>query len=249
MMWRHSFFILAAFLLCILFPAQGFAAQDRAEVEAGVRADVAKDLALPWQPESLAARSCLDGRTAADFPGDVVEYWVNLECPYCGIVEPMLAQRRDPDVCIVARHVPTREYSESMKKALSYEALKRFSVNGANTFWDKVIPKTPQALPLPYEASLLLAFQEAVIDAEAFGESLGNEAASIVNQDITAARGRISVTPTWVLAGVRFPACDFTAAQFPVALELAKKARDGDKDALERLVTVITNALMDEPML
>jgi hypothetical protein len=112
-----------------------------------------------------------------------------------------------------------------------------------------VIPKTPQEMPLPYESSLLLAFQEAVIDPDAFGEALGNEAASTVNQDITDAGNRISVTPTWVLAGIGFPACDFTAAQFPVALELAKKARDGDKDALERVITVITNALMDEPML
>jgi hypothetical protein len=136
-----------------------------------------------------------------------------------------------------------------MKKALGYEALKKFSVNAANFFWDKVLPKTPKEMPLPYEASLLLAFQEAAIDPDAFGEALGNEAASIVNQDILAAQGRIFMTPTWVLAGIRFPACDFTAAQFPVALELAKKAWDGDKDALERVITLITNAFMDEPML
>jgi hypothetical protein len=33
------------------------------------------------------------------------------------------------------------------------------------------------------------------------------------------------------------------------ALDLAKKAGNGDKDALERVITLITNALMDEPML
>jgi hypothetical protein len=104
-------------------------------------------------------------------------------------------------------------------------------------------------MPLPCEASLLLAFQEAAIDPDAFGETLGNEAASIVNQDIVAAQDRIFMTPTWVLAGIRFPACDFTAAQFSVALDLAKKAGDGDKNALERVITVITNALTDEPML
>ena len=246
---RHSFFTLALSLLCIVIPAQGFAAQDRAEVEASVRADVAKDLEAPWQAESLAGRSCLDGRPAADFPGDIAEYWVNLECPWCGIVEPVLAQRRNPDVCIVVRHVPSREYGESMKKSLSYEALKKFSVNGANVFWDKVLPKQPNELPMPYEASLLLAFQEAVIDAEAFGEALGNEAASIVNQDILAAQGRISITPTWTLAGIRFKACDFTAAQFPLALDLAKKARDGDTEALERIIALMTNALLDEPLL
>jgi hypothetical protein len=158
------------------------------------------------------------------------------------------AQRRNPDICILVRHIPSREYSESMKKSLSYEALKRFSINGANIFWDKVIPKTSASLPMPYEASLLLAFQEAAIDAETFAEALGNEAASIVSQDMQAAQGRISVTPTWMLAGIRFAACDFTAAQLPVALDLAKKARAGDKGALEKIITLMSNALLDQPM-
>jgi len=240
---------MALMLLSAVSPAQSFADQTRGEVEARVRADVAKDLETPWQPDSLAARSCLDGRPVADFPGDVVEYWVNLECSYCGIVEPMLAQRRNADVCIVPRHIPTREYGESMKKALSYEALKQFSVNSSLIFWDKMVPKTPNDMPLPYEASLLMAFQEALIDPEAFGDALGNGAASIIKQDILAAHERISVTPTWVLAGIRFSSCDFTAEQVPVALEQAKKARGGDKDALEQVVTLITNALMNQPML
>ena len=246
---RHSFIILSVLLLYALVPAQCFAMQDRVVAEARVRADVSKDLEAPWQPESLAARTCIDGRPVANFPGDIVEYWVNLECYYCGIKEPMLAQRQNPGVCIVARHIPTREYSESMKKSLSYEALKKFSVNAANIFWDKVIPKTPQEMPLPYEASLLLAFQEAAIAPEAFGDALGSEAASIINQDIMDALGRFSITPTWVLAGIRFPAWNFTAAQLPVALKLVKKARDGDMEALEKVITAISNALMDEPML
>ncbi len=242
---RHS--IVLALALCVFFPTHAFA-EDRAAVEARVRADVAKDLESPWHPESLATRTCLDGRPVADFPGDVVEYWVDLECAFCGIAEPVLAQRQNPGAGIVVRHVPSRDYGESMKKALAYEALRKFSPNAANLFWDKVIPKTPQALPLPYEASLLLAFQEAAIDPDAFGEALGTDAASIVNQDVTDAENRIAVTPTWVIAGIRFPACDFTAAQFPLALDLAKKARDGDKDALERVIAAITNGLMGESM-
>ena len=244
---RHFMLLFLAF--CAVSPAHGLATQDRPEVESRVRAAMASDLDAPWQPEPLAARTCLDGRPVADFPGDVVEYWVNLECPYCGITEPMQAQRQNTGVCIVVRHIPTKEYGESLKKALSFEALKKFSVNAANIFWDKVVPKTSKAMPLPYEASLLLAFQEAAIAPEAFGDALGNEASSIINQDIMAARSRIAMTPTWVLAGIRFPACDFTAAQFPLALELAKKARDGDKDALEKVITMIAKALKDEPML
>ena len=241
--------ILFMYVLCAAFPAYASATQDRAETEARVRADVTKDLEAPWQPEYPAPRTCLDGRPVADFPGAVAEYWVNLECPYCGIVEAMQAQRQNVDVCIVVRHIPTREYGESMKKALSYEALKKFSINGANVFWDKVVPKTLQALPLPYEASLLLAFQEALIDPDAFGDALSKDAVHIINQDIMASRGRITVTPTWVLSGIRFSACDFTAAQFPVALELAKKARNGDKVAVEQAVTLITVAFMSQPLL
>jgi len=101
--------VLLIVVLCILLPSHGFAAPDRDEVEARVRADVIKDLESLWQPDSLAASTCLDGRPVAEFPGDVVEYWVNLECPYCGIVEPMQAQRRNADVCIVVRHIPSRE--------------------------------------------------------------------------------------------------------------------------------------------
>ncbi|MDR3320657.1 MAG: hypothetical protein LBS77_07125 [Desulfovibrio sp.] len=48
------------------------------------------------------------------------------------------------------RHIPSREYSESLKKALSYEAFKKFFVNAANLFWDKVIPKNKLSLSMPY---------------------------------------------------------------------------------------------------
>ncbi len=243
MKWQRN--LLLAVALCVFFSTHAFA-EDRATIEARVRADMAQDMAFLWTPDALSGRTCLDGRSVADFPGEVVEYWVNLECPYCGIAQPLLAQRQNPGVCIVVRHIPTKEYGEAMKKALAYEALKKFSPNAANLFWDRVVPKTPQALPMPYEASLLLAFQEAAIDPDVFGEALGVDAAAIVNQDIMDAGGRISITPTWIIAGIRFPACDFTAAQFPAALDLAKKARDRDAKALERIVTAITSALMNE---
>lgn len=243
----RSVFVVLALAVCVFLPTHAFA-EDRTAVETSVRADVAQDMAFLWSPDALSERTCLDGRSVADASGEVVEYWVNLECPYCGIAEPLMAQRQNPDVRIVVRHVPTREYGESMKKALAYEALKKFSVNSANLFWDKVVPKTPSAIPIPYEASLFLSFQEAAIDPDAFGEALGADAAAIVNQDIMDAATRISMTPTWVINGIRFPACDFTAAQFPVALDLAKKAKSGNKEALEKVITVITNGMTNKPL-
>ena len=223
---------------------------ERIAVEAGVKSEVSKDLALPYNPlEGLSGRTCLDGRPVADFTGDIVEYWANLECPYCGIQEPVQAQRNNPDMCIVVRHIPSSGYSESMKKALSYEALKRFSINAANLFWDAVLPKTTLGIPAPYEAALLMAFQEAAISPEKFTETLTKDASEAVNMDILAGQARISTTPTYVLAGIRFPACDFKAAELPTALELAKKTREGDQDAIEQIIKLITNGLMDETLL
>ena len=223
---------------------------ERIAVEAGVKAEVMKDLALPYNPlEGLSGRTCLDGRSVDAFQGDIVEYWANLECPYCGIQEPVQAQRNNPDMCIVVRHIPSGEYGESMKKALSYEVLKRFSVNAANLFWDAVLPKTTLGIPAPYESALLMAFQEAAISPEKFTETLTKDASELVSRDIFAARARISSTPTYILEGIRFTACDFKASELHQALELAKAARKGDEKAKKRIIQIITNGLMDETML
>jgi hypothetical protein len=112
-----------------------------------------------------------------------------------------------------------------------------------------VVPRTSLGIPAPYEASLLLAVQEAAIEPEVFAEAVSKEAAAIVNQDIVAAQGRISFTPTWILAGIRFSACDFTAAQLPEALELASRARSGDEEAKERIIRIITNGHLNGKML
>lgn len=243
--------ILTALLAFVAAPAlAGTPMSDRVAVEAGVKAQVSKDMALPYNPaEALADRQCLDGRPVKDFQGDLVEYWVNLECSYCGIREPLQAQRVTQDMCIVVRHMPTEQYDESLKKALSYEALKQFSTNAANLFWDKVLPQNALGIPTPYEASLLLAFQEAAIPAESFGEALAGSATTIVNEDILAGYGRIMSTPTYVLAGIRFPSCDFTAGQLREALTIAKQAREGDTAAREKVITIITNAQLNEKML
>lgn len=253
MIRRHN--ILVAILsLCFTFGANtafaGTPMIERIAVEAGAKAEVAKDLAVPYRPlDGLSGRTCLDGRPVEGFQGDIVEYWANLECQYCGIQEPVQAQRNNPNMCIVVRHIPSGEYSESLKKALSYEALKRFSVNAANLFWDSVLPKTNLGIPAPYEAALLMAFQEAAISPEKFAETLAKDASEAVSADILAAQARISTTPTYILAGIRFPACDFKASELPEALKLALSARDGDEDSIARIIRMITNGLMDEEAL
>lgn len=237
--------------LVLIFQAHaGTPISDRIATEAGVRAEVAKDLALAYVlPNDLTDRTCLSGKPVRGFEGDVVEYWANLECPYCGIREVVQAERANPNLCIVVRHIPSSEYGESLKKALSYEALKQFSANAANIFWDKVVPNTSLGIAAPYEGALLQAAQEAAIAPEALGEALAKEATALVNEDILAAQGRICTTPTFILAGIRFPACDFTATELATALSLAKEARQGNTDALEKIIRIITNGQLHEQKL
>ena len=241
--------VFCLFLGITSFAHAGTPISDRMAVEAGVKTEIAKDLASPYSPhESLSGRTCLAGRPVDGFQGDIVELWSNLECPFCGIQEPLQAQRDNPGLCIVVRHIPSDEYGESLKKALSYEALKTFSVNAAHRFWDAVLPKTSLGIPVPYEAALQTAIQEAAIAPDAFADAL-QAAAPLVGADIVAAQSRITSTPTWILEGIRFPACDFKATELPVALKLARKTRSGDTDAQERVVEIITRGLLNEPLI
>ena len=237
-------------LLNTILPAYaGTPMSDRVAVEAGVQAEIAKDLASPYSPhESLSGRTCLDGRPIDGFQGDIAELWSNLECPFCGIQEPLQAQRDNPGLCIVVRHIPSDEYGESLRKALAYEALRGFSVNAAHRFWDAVLPKTTLGIPVPYEAALQSALQEAAIAPEAFADAL-QAAAPLVGADIVAAQSRITSTPTWVLEGIRFPACDFKAGEVPTALELARKTRSGDVRAKDEISQIITRGLLNESLL
>lgn len=81
-----------------------------------------------------------------------------------------------------------------------------------------------------------------------FADSL-QQVAPVVGADIIDSQSRITSTPTWILDGIRFPACDFTASQVPLALELAHKARADDADAKERIVQMITRGLLNESVL
>lgn len=241
--------VLCLYCLAFSFPLHA-ATQDRVATRVQVESDLNKDLALDWTPlPALEKRTCIDGRRVADFKGDIVEYWANIECPYCTIQEVAKTQRDNPEMCIVVRHSPTEGYSESVKKALSYEALREYSVNAANQFWLAVMPKTNIAIPSPYGSALQTALQEAAIDMEKFSETLTGIAKDRVSEDIVASRQRILSTPTFVLDGLRFPACDFKAAEIPVALDLAKKARQGDADARGKITEIIIHGILGETML
>lgn len=247
-------FIIAVFPLTLVFISAKLAypavpPADRVAIEARVKADMAKDLAQPDEVSvSMIGRKCLDGRPVKDFQGEVIEYWANLECPYCDIAEPLKAQRENSDICIVARHAPASQYGEALKKALAFEALRTFSINAANRFWDAVIPKTMLGIPVPYEAVLRSPLEEALITPETFAGAI-EKVSPLASADILAGQNRISTTPTYVLRGIRFPACDFTAKQLPKALELARKIRCGDEQAEADAVGVITRGILNEQIL
>ena len=148
----------------------------------------------------------------------------------------------------MVRHIPAGKYGESYKKAIVFEALRPFSVNAANLFWNAVTPKTSIGIPSPYAGAMRTALDEAAISPDALPETL-EKASNVVNTDIQAAKSRISTTPTYIIQGIRFPACDFKAAQLPQAIDLAHKTRAGDEKAKSEIITIITRGLMDEQLL
>ena len=103
-------------------------------------------------------------------------------------------------------------------------------------------------IPVPYESALHTALEEALIAPEVFAEAI-EKVAPLASADILAGQNRISTTPTYVLQGIRFPACDFKAREIPMALELAKKARANDETTWLEIVKIITRGLMDENLL
>ena len=248
-MHNYLCLLLFTYFMDLMAPSVAIASMpERAVVERDAAAGVAKDIAVPFSPaEHLKGRTCADGRDAATFRGEILEFWGSMECRYCGIREVIKAQQAHPEWCIVVRHRPANTYGESMKKALAYEALRHFSQTAANNFWDAVVP-TSDLLPPPYAASLLRMSAEAAVQPDALAEILEGEAAQTVQKDMEQGQD-IPSTPTFVLGGIRFPSCDFSADQLAPALELAKKARSGDAAAQREIIQVITRGRMNEAML
>ena len=220
------------------------AGTERYAVERDVTASVTKDLSIDYHP-SADGRRCIDGRLFAEGM-ERIDFWASLECSYCGIREVVKAQQAHPNWCIVVRHRPPSP--EGLRKALAFEALKKFSSSAAILFWDSVIPKADLPVPRPYEGALLQAYSEASIPQDAFVATLEGEAAGIVSAD-TAAGQHISSTPTFVLQGIRFASCDFTRLQLESALVLAQKARSGGANAVQEIIKIITRGRMNEKML
>lgn len=203
------------FLFWLVITTDSSAAEtDRFAVEKDVTATFLKDMSVTYRPGVGLGRRCLDGR----LPGkdaEMIEFWASLECSYCGIRELVKAQQEHPDWCVVVRHIPASP--EGLRKALSFEALRKFSTSAALTFWDAVIPKKDSPMPRPYEGALIQAYADAAISEADFSAALTGEAADIVDADTEAGRGIISSTPTYVLRGIRFGSCDFTAKQLELA--------------------------------
>lgn len=236
------------FLFWLVITTDSSAAEtDRFAVERDVTATFLKDMSVTYRlGVGLEGRRCLDGR----LPGkdaEMIEFWASLECSYCGIRELVKAQQEHPDWCVVVRHIPASP--EGLRKALSFEALRKFSTSAALTFWDAVIPKKDSPMPRPYEGALIQAYADAAISEADFSAALTGEAADIVDADTEAGRGIISSTPTYVLRGIRFGSCDFTAKQLERALDLARRARTGDPEAAREVGEVITRGRMGEKML
>ena len=86
-------------------------------------------------------------------------------------------------------------------------------------------------------------------DRLSFAETLQKEAVDAVNRDVSAGRGVIRSTPTYVIQGIRWGSCDFTAEQLEKALNLSRKARAGDSKARDETIEGITRGRVNEKML
>ncbi len=206
------------------------------------RNEVQQDLIRPIQM-SGKDRICLDGTSSE---GKLkVDYWVDFECRYCKVAEMVQFQQVNKDVCIVIRHTPSLG-SESMPKALSYEALLQVNANAANNFWNDIYPQN--GISKPYQKALLTALDSITLPIKDF-EILIDKVSPIVEKDNQFSDGILSYTPTFVIDGIRFTACDFNAVQLEKVIPLAKKARNGDSIAKDKIIQIITNGLNNEPML
>lgn len=242
---RFPLLILLVLGASVSAQAAGLPDAQRVAVETTVRTEVTKDLSvpyLPWAPDrpGITGQPFMDGI-------ELVEYWADMECAYCGPGQPVAAQKKYQDrLHVIVRHMPAQG-QESIKKALIYESLKHFSPNAANMFWDAIAPKTELAMPVPYAAAMQDALMAAAIDQAAFEAYLGHNATQTIHADLAAAKSRITFTPTYVILGIRFSGCDFTADELLAALELAQKARAGDSQAKDEIIQIITREQLEGP--
>ncbi len=228
--------LIPLFCLIIISPIHA------ASIENRIKKEIMNDLATGWPADNLANRQTITGSPVSNH---FIEYWIDMECQYCNISEPLLAVRKNPGLEIVIRHRIKPNEGESLKKALTYEALKIFSINAANQFWHAILPKKQMPVAAPYASSLATAMAAANIDPESFAQALAGQAIDIIQEDMKAA-SRISSTPTYVIGGIRFTACDFTADELLHAYTLAIKARSGNKKAIEKIIQIIKKEQMEE---
>ena len=71
-------------------------------VQAWRQTEIAKGTLLPLIPRMNAfpAEHVWTADPWTAFQGEILEYWVNLECAFCGIEEPLKAQRDNP-ICVL----------------------------------------------------------------------------------------------------------------------------------------------------
>lgn len=202
---------------------------------------VKQDIIAPF--ETSQNKLCVDGTSANG--KEIIDYWVDLECSFCRIDDVLLAQRTIPNICIVVRHSPSIG-EDSIKKALAYEALRKESVNEANIFWSNNLSEG--SVSIPYTQQLMNSLQSLMLSVEKFNNII-DEIRPIVDEDIIFSQGKITYTPTFVIQGFRFPACDFSPEQLSKVITIAKSARQGREDAINEIITIISNGINNKPML
>ncbi len=219
-----------------------FANLAHANTKAKAMNEVQQDIVSPIQMAGNN-RLCLDGSKP---DGKVkIDYWVDFECPYCRVQDIVEFQRENKDACIIIRHTPSIGQG-SMPKALTYEALLQINANAANNFWKDVYPQG--GISKPYQLPVMNALNSLVMTPEQFKPHI-DKVKSTIERDNQYSTTILSYTPTFVIEGIRFTACDFTASQLEKVIPIAKAARKGDKEAQAKIVQIIDNGLNNKTLL
>lgn len=222
------------FALSILIASPCFAADENL-----IRSGITTDMSMPFSAP-LTGRTCLDGKPVTAPDRQLIEYWVDLECYWCQLPEVEAFQKENQSMCVVVRHFPTSDLA--VEKALIFETLQKQSPAAAAEFWNSIVPKN-EADPLGDSGSthalLETLIEKHKLDQIEVMRSLQNDATQNLGTDRLAGMNKIDFTPTVVIDGIRLGACSFSRHELPQALELVKKVKAGDTEALDELVKIV----------
>ncbi len=218
------------------------------ELRDTITAEIESDLQTPLV-SNLMGRKCLNGQPVPNFEGQIIEYWVSLDCPYCTIEGVQAIQAANASACVVVRHYATED--SAIQKSMAYEALAAQSLPAAQEFWTLVLPKHGQDKNVEQAQkeiadSLQTLMAKYALDNDFFASTAYQTTTNQLNQDRLDSMNKISFTPTFVIDGIRLSACDLKQNEFVEISTLITNAKKGDIPAKKALIEFLVKEQKEE---